>query len=381
MKKFDRDNLEAGLRAARKRDFRSKRRAVKRSHKKSGSRKKLNWDATFNLVQAPPKLDLYSPKNHNTFVKFLADLRASVKSHSKTLISFRDSHRITASAGLMLVAETDRLIKAFPNSRIKCSFPPKTVTGKFRVNDRVVEAALNQIGYFKLIGQKNHTTSNQASINMWKHLSGQTADGSLASSLLESISDDITEIAKKKIYRGAIEAIANCVEHAYPYPRKDGLAISDKRWWMLVGKDDTNLCIIVCDLGVGIPETLPRKHPTKLLDQIKHTFGIFDNSDSEMIRAATHLKQTRTKLSNRGKGGKDFRSITRNFPTASLIIRSNKGAFFITGEDAEPLPKASTRRFVPDSAGLESTLEHALSIHGTLIEWVVPLQDLENDLH
>lgn len=377
MKKFCREKLEFLLRASEKREYQEKRFKINRRKKKLGSRRNTKRDLSFNLIHAPTKLDLYSPKNHSILIQFLTSLRNSIKTYKKTVISFRDSHRITASAGLMIVAETDRMLKAFPGSIVKCSFPPKTVTGKYRINDRVVEASLKQIGYFKLIGQKNNITSNNANINMWRQLSGQTADGSLASSLLESIGSELSDIAKKKIYRGAIEAIANCVEHAYPYPRKDGQAITDKRWWMLVGKDEMNLCIIVCDLGVGIPETLPKKHPTKLLDHIRSTFGIFDNSDSEMIRASTHLKETRTKLSNRGKGGKDFRSITRNFPTASLIIRSNKGAFFIEGEHAKPLPKASTRRFVADTNRKESTLEHDLSIHGTLIEWVVPLQDLE----
>lgn len=377
MKKLSRDKLEFLLRAGQKREYREKRANIKRRKKSSSSRKRSQRDFSFNLIHAPTKLDLYSPKNHNVFVGFLDTLRKSVKTYTKTVISFRDSHRITASAGLMIVAETDRLLTAFPGASVRCSFPSKAATGKYGASDRVVEASLNQIGLFKLIGQRNNLTSKQADINMWRQLSGQTADGSLASSLLESIGGDMSDIVKKKIYRGAIEAIANCVEHAYPYPRKDGMNLNDNRWWMLVGKDDANLCIIVCDLGVGIPETLPKKHPTKLLDQIKSRFGISDNSDSELIRASTHLKQTRTQLSNRGKGGKDFRSITRNFPTASLIIRSNKGAFFIEGEHARPLPKASTRRFVPDTGRKESTVEHALSIHGTLIEWVVPLQDLE----
>lgn len=375
MKKLKREKLEFVLNAAQRRFYRSTRNS-RNSTIKVQPRKKPHEEEG-GTVHAPPKLDLYSPKNHEAFVAFLNDLRASVRSNKKTLISFRNSTRITASAGLMLVAETDRLLKAYPESRIRCSCPPKIITGKYKTNVNLVEGALNKIGFFRLIGQPNNITSKSTSVSMWKQLSGHTADGSLADSLLKTLSDKISDASRRKIYRGAIEAIANCVEHAYPYARKDGLNIVDSRWWMLVGIDNSDLCVIVCDLGVGIPETLPKKHPEKLLDMIRNSFGIFDSSDSEMIRASTHIRQTRTKMNNRGKGGKDFRSITRNFPTASLIIRSNKGSFFITGEEAKPFKSASSRRFVQGTKNMESTLEHKTSIHGTLIEWNVPLQDLE----
>ncbi|WP_321837860.1 hypothetical protein [Pseudomonas kulmbachensis] len=378
MKKLNREKIQFILNAGSRRFHRQIRRSKASTISPPQThRKKRQHITEFNQVSAPAKLDLYSPKNHEAFVNFLSDLRKSVKNHKKTFVSFRNSTRITASAGLMLVAETDRLLKAFPNSKIRCSCPPKVADGKYKNNENLVEGALNKIGFFSLIGQPNSSNSKSASVSMWKQLSGETADGSLADSLLKSLSDRISDASRKKIYRGAIEAIANCVEHAYPYARSDGLAILDSRWWMLVGIDNNSLCIIVCDLGVGIPETLPKKHPEKLLELIKDTFGIFDSSDSEMIRASTHIRQTRTKLSNRGRGGKDFRSITKNFPTATLIIRSNKGAFFITGNEAKPLSAASSRRYVKGTKNMESTLEHKKSIHGTLIEWIVPLQDLE----
>lgn len=339
-------------------------------------KKRTKKMSNIGSVDAPAKLDIYSGKNHKLFIGFLEKLRFSVRNNKKTFISFRNSTRITAAAALLLVAETDRLVKAFPHTTIKCSFPPASNEGLYKNTYNIVESALNQIGFFELINQECNRTAKYKSVEMWHQLSGDTADGSLAQSLLNSLPSNISKQAKKKLYRGAIEAIANSVEHAYPSVRQDGTNVQDSRWWMLVGLDETRLSVIICDLGVGIPETLPKKHPESLLNLIRSTFSIFDNSDSELIRASTHIKSTRTQLDNRGKGGKDFRSIARNFPGATLIVRSNKGAFFLTGEKASPLKKVSSRHFVDGTNNRESTQNHSLSIRGTITEWIVPLEDI-----
>lgn len=375
MKKLDREKAEILIGTAEKRF----RRSIRKKHrpKKRHRASLVRHEAKTSLVEAPDKLDIYSQKNHSKFIEFIENLRRHSKLTGETLITFRNTTRITAAAGLLLIAEVDRITKAFPEKRFKCSLPPKFTEGKFRNSNDSVECSLNQIGFFKLIKQTNNRQSNLISISKWSQLSGDTADGSIANNLLDSIADKVPEASRRKIYRGAIEAIANCVEHAYPDIRDDGLNIIDKRWWMLVGADQQNLTVIVCDLGVGIARTLPQKHPASLLDQIKSTFGIFGQSDSEMIRISTHIKQTRTGKPNRGKGGKDFRSITRNFPSATLIIRSNKGTFAITGKDSSQLRKVSARKFVEGTDRTESTIEHSKSIRGTILEWIVPLKDVK----
>jgi hypothetical protein len=239
----------------------------------------------------------------------------------------------------------------------------------------MVESALKQIGFFKLIKQHSPKLTNQATVKRWRQLSGDTTDGSLAASLLDSLEGVVSKPVQRKMYRGAIEAIANCVEHAYPQPRDDGLTIKDDRWWMLVGIDDERISVIVCDLGVGIPETLPKKHPPSLLTSIASSFGIIDQTDGEMIRASTYIKRTRTALSHRGKGGQDFRSIVEVFPSAQLSIRSNHGAFTLTGERCRRVRRDKSRRFVDGTNHRESVSNFRDSIRGTLIEWVLSAED------
>lgn len=377
MKKILQELTVPKLRAAQKRFVRSNRAENNRSKNKRKSKK--GGASKFNqlpIIDAPSKLDLYSPKNHRVFVSFLKSLRDSVKVHDKVVINLKHSSRITAAAGLLLVAEVDRLKKAFPSKSIKCINPEDSYNGLGKSAQNLVESALNQIGFYRILGQASNKKASASSVKKWRQLSGDSADGTLADSLLQTLKDDIPALVLKKLYRGAIEAIANCVEHAYPSSRIDGLEINDPRWWMLVGLDDATLSIIVCDLGVGIPNTLPSKHEESILNYIKTALGITGNSDSDMIQMSTHIRQTRTKLNNRGKGGKDFRSMTINFPSSVLTVRSNKGAFFITGKERASLKKVSSRRFVSGTDRSESMIEHANSICGTLIEWAIPLKDL-----
>jgi len=383
MKKLSRDKLLQALTIGKKRARRETfRKHTTPSERAKLARRKIRNKSRHGNVDAPAKLDIYSAKNHAIFVSFLDNYRRTVKNNKKTFISFRNSTRITAAAALLLVAETDRLVTAYPNAVIRCSFPPATTEGKYRNYQNIVESVLNQIGFFKLIDQECVSHTKHHSVEIWRQLSGSTADGSLAASLLDSLPEEITKASRQKLYRGAIEAIANSVEHAYPSPRNDGIGTMDSRWWMLVGYDATYLTVIICDLGVGIPSTLPKKHPESFLSLIRTRFSIFDNSDAELIRASTHVKETRshlstsTKLPNRGKGGADFRNIAKAFPTATLIVRSNKGAFFLTGEAAKPLKKSSSRRYVDGTNRTESTLNHSNSIRGTLTEWIVPVQDI-----
>lgn len=328
-------------------------------------------------VDAPSKLDLYSTKNQKAFVSFLTTVKVMAKSCKRLFISFRNTHRITAPAGLLLLAEMDKIVLSNPSITIRCSFPPKMSEGRYKNSQSLVESALKQIGFFKLIGQQSPKLTNEASVRRWRHLSGDTADGSLAGSLLNQLSDSLPKRARQKMYRGAIEAISNCVEHAYPDPESSSEPMfSDRRWWMLVGIDQERVAVVVCDLGVGIPSTLPKKHPTNLIRKIISSVGIQNESDGELIRASTYLRRTRTQLLNRGRGGQDVRSIVDLYPTARLSIRSNKGAYTLTGVECPTAKNDSSREFVSGTDRRESIANYWQSIGGTIIEWTLSLEDL-----
>lgn len=369
MKKLDREQLRFQLTAADKR----LRRSLREQHSGKRKRKRRRREGEYaKPIEAPAHIDIYRSNNRAKFLQFLKAIKQRAQSKGTTYISFRNARAITAAAGLLLVSETDKLVKANPNARFKCSFPPVITKGRYRNTDNLVESSLKQIGFFKLIGQQSTKLTNQASVKRWKQLSGDTADGSLAASLIRSLADNLPEKARKRMYRGAIEAIANCVEHAYPSDAIEAQA--DRRWWMLVGIDREVVSVIVCDLGVGIPVTLP-KHPPRVINRIFSRLGISRGNDGELIRASTYIRQTRTELKNRGKGGLDVRSIVDAFPSAQLTIRSNRGAYTLLGNDCKGVFKDRVAKVVEGTNSREAISNHRESIGGTIIEWVLNTKD------
>lgn len=310
------------------------------------------------LVAAPAYLDIYAPKNHTKTVKFLKELRTKV-SQGNVKICFRDTVRISAAAGLLFIAEIDRLVGAYGTSRIT-STPPPVTRDKLGCEKRTVEAVLNQIGFYKLIEKNSVVDTSEPSVKCWEYESGYVTQGSAAALILDKIDKQVDGLPMKPLYRGCIEAMANCVEHAYPRNRGDGLEIDDKRWWMFAAVMGSSLIVLICDLGVGIPNTIQKTQSESFLKKLFTTFNFSATSDAEWIKAATLVKETRTQQSHRGKGGGDLRSLVRDYPSSRLSIYSNRGRY--------SYQSTSKGTYTPE---IISDNKH--SIFGTIIEWEIPL--------
>lgn len=369
MKKLRREKLRFQRSAALKRHLRSIRQIPP---------KRIASPSDYGIfkVFAPPKIDIYSPSSCDKFLNFLRIYRNKCRFHKKVQICLRNTTRITAAACLLLYAETDRLLKNIPGLSISCSLPPSHRNSKFKVEEYIVESALKQVGFFTLIGQKSRQIRNYASVAYWRQLSGNLADGSLAASLFNSLPAELDKFTRGRLYRGAFEAMANCVEHAHPTTRADGLNISDNRWWMFIGIKDNNLSILVCDLGVGIPNTIG-KHGKSLISTISKKIGINQDTDADLIHASTFVKRTRTQQGHRGKGGPDLRSIVETFPSAFLSIRSNRGRYVMKGpQHASKAHRREKRNFIPGTNGNEWKSNQSESIFGTIVEWNLSLKDM-----
>jgi len=354
-----------------KRHWRSIRKSVlsgnitRRAHRKKRQQLRgCQWHAE---VKAPPKISLYDPRNHEKTVEFLRDLRAKVSRNAKVRICFRDTRQITAAGGLLFIAELDRLVTAYPNVKFSCIRPPVQHDSKYGNESFVTESVLNQIGFFKLIGLQEKNLPSYPNVSCWRHSQGSVAEGAIAGQLLNHVNEQLSSHDKKRLYRGAIEAISNCVDHAYPSLRPDGLGINDRRWWMFVGIMMGKLVVCVCDLGVGIPATVPKKHPKDRIKALLEWLNLKGTSDSELIHVSTYLSKSRTEQKHRGKGGKDIRELLQYYQGARLTIFSNKGCFRDWNSDkptaGEPIPMAMID-------------EQKKSIQGTIIEWTVPLEEL-----
>ena len=337
-----------------------------RLNNKRSRRQKAKSDGWHDEVKAPPLINLYDEKDHERTVDFLKSLRRAVSRSKKVRICFRDTKQITVSAGLLFISELDRLVRAFPDVKFSCIRPPVQHSSKFGNETYTVEAVLNQIGFFQLTKIKQRQLPIYPNVSCWKHSQGTVAEGEIAGKLLNHVDNELSPAAKRRLYRGAIEAISNCVDHAYPSARPDGLDLDDKRWWMFVGIMMGRLVVAVCDLGVGIPTTVPQKHSWDKIRVVLEKLKLKGTRDSEMIHASTYLRSSRTEQSHRGKGGKDIRDLLNHYPGARLTIYSNKGCFH----------DKNTTLLTGQKYKVGALNEQKRSILGTIIEWSVPLEEL-----
>ncbi len=349
--------------------------AANKRASRNKNRRSASASDFFCKINAPTQIDLYRRQFHRETCEFIQEIKRRAKPGVSITLCFRNTTRITAAAALLLLAEVDSLLRVRRGLKLDCTLPPTHAKGKYQRPDYTVESALAHIGFFKLIGKRARRTPSYANVKCWDHLSGSTADGSLAGRLLKKIeaTGTISSKARMRLYRGAFEAIANCVDHAYP----GGVAGRENRWWMFVGVHDTDLAIIVCDLGVGIPATLPHKHSSSLLATIYDSLGLTGRSDGELIRASTWIKRTRTKEVHRGKGGADLRSLIEHYPEGNLSIYSRRGSFVAFGEKSHIRGRRNRKLLSKLAGGVEVSRNHDSAVHGTIIEWSLPLAALE----
>lgn len=119
---------------------------------------------------------------------------------------------------------------------------------------------------------------------------------------------------------------------------------------------DGRLMVVFCDLGVGIPGTLPIKNPT--LWQRIQTFR--SHLDAHAIQEAISESRTRTGLHHRGKGLKQLVDVIAHLEGGQVNIFSNKGRYTL-------------------KSGSESITQFKDDIFGTLIMWQVPIGGLPDE--
>ena len=120
------------------------------------------------------------------------------------------------------------------------------------------------------------------------------------------------------------------------------------------------LMITFCDLGVGIPATLPKLYTwERIWAAVALLPGIKPN-DGQMIQAGMVIGRTQTHETNRGKGLNDLRKFIDEAGGGEMNILSGQGSYRYRGPGDELVNNFHQR------------------INGTLIKWTVPLDNISN---
>lgn len=299
----------------------------------------------FKCRPAPEIFDIGSNSTRHVLLSFLADLRSLlITEREAVLIDFTLTRKMFTGGTLLFLAELHRCREVLgERPKLRC-IPPRNVK---------VSQVLKQIGAYDLMGHRKKVASTFSDVIHWRYASGHQVEGEKYENILGTYEGRVAESLLGSLFRGITEAMTNCHHHAYIDVRPDGLDYQDKvrNWWMFSQERNGYLSVIFCDLGVGIPVTLPTKKPN-LWDKVRSLGKA--GSDSCIIEEAVVDSVSRTGKRYRGKGLKQLLEAAQETHGGVLTIFSNRGCY----------------NFADGKVTLK---DYAASIMGTLIHWKVPI--------
>lgn len=299
-------------------------------------------------ITAPVVFSIESNKTRAPVMKFLADLRKTFRRRDVQgiTIDLSRTEQFVSIATLLFYAELSRLIGMTAGRiRVRCK-PP--------VNDRACQV-LHQIGIYKMCGQNvKRKEARYEDVVHWRAACGSRVDNSICAPAIEEFEGQLAPPLVNGLFRGLSEAMTNAIHHAYIDVRDDGLNYKppSSDWWMFSQARQGYLSVVFCDLGIGIPRTLPIKKPG-LFKQIVAMGQAA--SDSACIEGAVEDSRTRTHQPERGKGLGNIVDVVSKLQDGVVMVFSNHGLYHLKNGS---MPRLKNFRD---------------SILGTLIFWRVPL--------
>jgi hypothetical protein len=303
---------------------------------------------------APKHLDLIT--NYDETAEFIRDVRIAANKGQKVLMDFEQSERIGPTALLALLSEIHRCRLIHDRDRVVGTYPKSPA----------LERLMVRTGFFDLLGVKSKLKVPPSTypVEYIRFQSDNRLDTSQPKKLREELLGDQVTMhpkARSRLFRAITEAMINVGQHAYPdYAAKTNPMKG--RWWIAghINKNKKELMVTFCDLGVGIPETLPRIYAWERIYSVLATLPGIKPDDGQMIRAGMMLGRSRTRQEHRGRGLNDLRSFIDIAGAGELYILSRKGRYrYRAGQD-------------------EEVFNSRISIGGTLIRWSVPLACVTN---
>lgn len=288
--------------------------------------------------------------DHPSFRSELLEFLQLIRDHYKTkrhrtlLIDFTKTEHFISSGTLLLYAELNRLIAYSAGIvKLRCTEP---------ANDRASQV-LKQIGIYRMCSNRSTVKPSRSDVVHWQAVQGTLVDNSLCAPAIEGFQDRLSTEMIDELLGGLGEAMTNAIHHAYDGIRQDGLNYSGNTdWWMFSQEKDGRLSVVFCDLGVGIPTTLPVKRPG-LWGRL--VLRIPEPTDEDCIREAIVEGRTRTDLDGRGYGLGNIVDVVEHIPDGAVVVYSNGGRYDSTRSSGYPT-------------------NYRDSILGTMIYWNVPIK-------
>lgn len=296
----------------------------------------------YSVIKAPFEMDISKTEARKSTLQFLGKVRNQINQGCRRVwIDFTETRKFVSGGTLLLYAELTRLIESVQGLKIRSSLPKSNKASQ----------VLQQVGLSKLLKTKNKTKCLDGDVVNWRSARGQGALGEKFDEILGYYDGLITDSLQSELYTGITEAMTNAHQHAYIEQRGDGIVTDrDYRpWWMFSQEKDGKLSVVFCDLGVGIPASLPRTRP-----RLWHFMDRLNLTEGRQIEGAVRNSQTRTRKQHRGKGLRQIIETISSCVGGKALIFSNKGWYSM-------------------QSGKQRSGDFGDSILGTVIFWQMPL--------
>ncbi|KAA0011174.1 hypothetical protein F0A17_13690 [Billgrantia pellis] len=317
--------------------------------RKNTKRNRLNKSRLgYYVLCSPGVLSLMRRQSRSRLIAFTRSIHKLVnKGKRRIWLDFSDLNEVVADGMIYLHAELSRLSRVVKGLQFRSSPPSNKTVGQ----------VFNQIGFSKVINCKIGVSPecNRKDVSTWLCAYGEKVVGEKCGGILDYYQGRMADSLTRELFRGMTEAMTNSYHHAYIKERGDSLRHIDyyKPWWLFSQEVDGKLSVVLCDLGLGIPGTIPINNPG-LMRKLKRFFGK-DLTDSVTIKEAIVNSKTRTHKAYRGKGLRQIVETINNSEDGKISILSNKGCYTHT------------------ESGETNLTDYPASIGGTIICWQVSL--------
>ena len=315
----------------------------------------------FVRVHAPSTLGLAHYVHRNATIAFCSRFRKAVLEDRRDLIlDFTATKLIQPEGMLLVVAELDRIKRMVAGNKVlRCSLP-----GGSAEPTQIVRQVLYQVGVLDLTSYDTSLfdpAEFHDSVRHWQYATGTRVDEE-PGNILEAYEGKIAPALMQKMQIGLSEAITNCLHHAYKAPRGDNCPFfGERRWWMFTRESDDQLTVVVCDLGIGIPNSLPLTWGKATIGKLLSNLGV-KQEDLASIQLALRLGESSTGEGHRGKGLPQIWNATRASSAGHIAIHSGRGLLGYSGTRQEDVAS-----------------QYRSSILGTMIVWTVPVEAAKDD--
>lgn len=317
-------------------------------NKYSYRKRRLKY-ATFNVdslleytIYFPRKISL-SSEYRDLVILCVERMHYLIKEgFNKIRLNFSKTREIYADGMILIYAEICNILNIEKNIKFLFS----------KIRQGKILQILKQIGILKICNHSCSITPTRSDVVHWRVCAGVEVIGENFDNIVNPEKELKSLPPEIDLYGGCIEATKNAKRHAYIMPRElSKVANSITSWWIFSQIRNNKLTIVVCDLGITIPKTLPKQR-LSLYQYIQSTLS--SSKESNLIWGAIEKPLSRSLEDFRGNGLPKIAEIATKTAKARLTIHSGRGCVFINKKE-------------------KKIFDYKKPIPGTIISWTLPL--------